>query len=411
MKNIIKLIGNLTRARSAKVPLVIIALVAVIGFSFTACGDDDNGGDDDEDSGNIDPLTEQLDSISSDAESDTTYTIEISVDAATVPQTLSYPGKSGITIIMKGAEAERTISLSGTTGALFTVGSGVKLVLDNNITLKGISNNNASLVNVNSGGALEMKAGAKITGNSRNGKDSHGGGVSVFNGGTFAMSGGEISGNSASSNGGGVNVWQNGTFTMNGGKILGNTSSHGAVSVFGSGTFNMSGGEISGNTASNAGGGVVVSENGIFNMDGGKISANTAGGGGGVQVWKGTFAMNGGEISGNTAGEHGGGIIVTSEGATFIMNGGVISGNTAGDEGGGVRIEWGGEFRIVNGTIYGSNEADASLKNTAMNSGMALSLAGDKSSQRGTFSGSTWTKIGDLNNTDDTIKVVNGVLQ
>ena len=45
MKNIIKLFWNLTRARSAKVPLVIIALVAVIGFSMTACADDeDNGG-------------------------------------------------------------------------------------------------------------------------------------------------------------------------------------------------------------------------------------------------------------------------------------------------------------------------------------------------------------------------------
>jgi len=381
-----------------------LLLILIISVAFFACKDD-------EDFGNIDPLAEQLDSISSDVESDTTYTVEISADVATVPHTLSYPGKSGVIILMKGTGAERIISLSSTTGSLFTVGSGVRLVLDNNITLKGISNNNASLVNVNSGGVLEMKAGAKITGNSRNGKDSHGGGVSVFNGGTFTMSGGEISGNSASSNGGGVNVWQNGAFAMNGGKISGNTSSHGAVSVFGGGTFTMSGGEISGNTASNAGGGVTVSEDGIFNMDGGKISGNTSGGGGGVQVWKGTFTMNGGEISGNTVSEHGGGVIVTSEGGIFIMNGGVISGNTAGDEGGGVRIEWGGEFRIVNGTIYGSNEADANLKNTATNGGAALSLAGDKSSQRGTFSGAMWTKIGDLTSTNDTFTVVDGDLQ
>jgi hypothetical protein len=39
MKNIFKLFGNLNRARSAKVPLLIIALVAVIGFSIVACGD------------------------------------------------------------------------------------------------------------------------------------------------------------------------------------------------------------------------------------------------------------------------------------------------------------------------------------------------------------------------------------
>jgi hypothetical protein len=40
MKNTVKLFGNLTRAHSAKVPLVIIALVAVLGFSMAACDDD-----------------------------------------------------------------------------------------------------------------------------------------------------------------------------------------------------------------------------------------------------------------------------------------------------------------------------------------------------------------------------------
>lgn len=42
MKNVKKIVGNLTRAR--RVPLVIIAIVAVIGFTFAAC--DDGGGDD-----------------------------------------------------------------------------------------------------------------------------------------------------------------------------------------------------------------------------------------------------------------------------------------------------------------------------------------------------------------------------
>jgi len=37
MKNLIKFFGNLNRARSAKVPLLIIALAAVIGFSFASC--------------------------------------------------------------------------------------------------------------------------------------------------------------------------------------------------------------------------------------------------------------------------------------------------------------------------------------------------------------------------------------
>jgi hypothetical protein len=37
MKNTIKFFGNLNRARSAKVPLLIIAIVAVIGFLMAAC--------------------------------------------------------------------------------------------------------------------------------------------------------------------------------------------------------------------------------------------------------------------------------------------------------------------------------------------------------------------------------------
>jgi len=56
MKNVIKnkttlrVVGNLTRAANAAsnqrfaVPLVIIALVAIMGFSMAACGGDDDGG-------------------------------------------------------------------------------------------------------------------------------------------------------------------------------------------------------------------------------------------------------------------------------------------------------------------------------------------------------------------------------
>jgi len=49
MKNVFKALGNLNRARNAKVPLLIIALLAVIGFSFavlslTGCGGGDDGG-------------------------------------------------------------------------------------------------------------------------------------------------------------------------------------------------------------------------------------------------------------------------------------------------------------------------------------------------------------------------------
>jgi hypothetical protein len=87
------------------------------------------------------------------------------------------------------------------------------------------------------------------------------------------------------------------------------------------------------------------------------------------------------------------------------MESGEISGNTA-EYGGGV-YEEGGIFRIVTGTIYGVNEANTSLRNTA-SSGAALY----GSAEYGTFSGGTWNKSenGDLDTTNDTIRVVNGVL-
>ena len=88
------------------------------------------------------------------------------------------------------------------------------------------------------------------------------------------------------------------------------------------------------------------------------------------------------------------------------MSGGTISGNNA-DNGGGVRVE-GATFRMVNGTIYGSNEG--ALSNTATTTpGAALFNGG--TAQRGTLSGVTWTSLGNLTDTDTTIRVVDGVLQ
>ena len=461
-------------------------------------------------------LVEKLAWIEFFAESDEEYAITLNVNENIAPQTVSCTGRTGVTVTLKGDTTARVVSLSSN-GPLFSVESGVMLVLDNNITLQGRSNNNVSLIAVNSGGALEMKAGAKITGNtaesdsfvggggvavrdngtftmtggeisgnavtsdvwaggggvivvgtgtftmkggeiSGNTASDDGGGVSVHDSGTFTMQGGEISGNSVDAdswaNGGGVNV-SSGTFTMTGGKIADNTatsdtgSSGGGVSVY-QGTFTMSGGEISGNTTSgdrSDGGGVKVDDNGTFIMQGGKISGNTASGnswagGSGVEVG-GTFTMNGGEISDNTAsdadnagggGVHvykgiftmsgtakisdntvtatdwagGGGVFVG--GGTFTMNDGTISGNTATaddwTDGGGVFVDSEGTFHIVTGTVYGSDEGANS--NTALG---GAALTNNKTAQRGTFNGTTWTSKGDLETTNDTIKVVNGELQ
>jgi hypothetical protein len=95
-------------------------------------------------------------------------------------------------------------------GRLLNIGSREalrQLTLDG-VTLVGLENNDASLVEVREGGELVLKSGA-ITGNSRTDPGSSGGaglggGVFVSGGSTFTMEGGTISGNSAVRRGGGV---------------------------------------------------------------------------------------------------------------------------------------------------------------------------------------------------------------
>jgi uncharacterized repeat protein (TIGR02543 family) len=247
------------------------------------------------------------------------------------------------------------LSLSSS-GALFWIGAG-KLILDNNITLKGLPTNDNSLLLVSGASAsLRMKAGAKISGNTTSGL--MGSGVSVVLGGSFSMEGGEISGNTAAFGGGGVSVLGS-SFSMEGGKISGNTATFGGggVDVLGNGNFTMSGGEISGNRTTMSGGGVSVG--GSFSMEGGKISGNIVSttGGGGVAVNDGSFSMEGGEISGNKA-VFGGGVDVFGSGS-FTMSGGEISGNTAtaassaGYGGGGVYV-YSGAFTMEGGKISGN---------------------------------------------------------
>jgi len=313
----------------------------------------------------------------------TNYIIEATSDENIRPQTLSY-GRNGITITLKGNGVNRAIILLSN-GAMFTINSGVTLILDNNIILRGRDGNNGnnnSLIRVD-GGTLIMNSGSTITGNSYISNSSsvgsyntaYGGGVYIASG-SFVMNGGTISGNISSASygssdntayGGGVYM-ASGTFTMNGGTISDNTSSasysttscypnaYGGGVYMSGGTFTMSGGTISNNTVSALGG----------------SSANSYGGG--VYVSSGTFSLSNGTITGNTSSTTtgtninrtsfslGGGVCISSNG-TFRMSGGTISGNTstitsstyASPNGGGVYA--GGTFDKTGGTIYGTGEA------------------------------------------------------
>ena len=246
MKNLDRLICNLNRARSAKVPLLIIALVAVIAFSMAACnpgfgsggGTQPGGGGQTNPGGNnggfdsVTGLANKLAWLKINAQSGGNYVIEVSDNEIIESQELSYPGKYNITITLRGIGSNRIISLSSTSYSIsmFEVGSGVTLVLENNITLYG---------NKQSGHGVEIRNNGTFTmnGGSVSGFDGHGvylGEEKSVSTSIFNMKGGNISNNMS-----GVIVEQGCTFTMTGGTISNNTALYGGgVYVDSRGTFN-----------------------------------------------------------------------------------------------------------------------------------------------------------------------------
>ena len=254
-----------------------------------------------------DTLAEKFAWLESNAISDTTYTVQAETSESLGAQSLSYPGYTNIIIKLIGSSSTSIyrISLSGN-GSMFTISDGVNLTLEKSISLEGHTDNNAALIQVDSGGNLVIGTGGmaldypSITNNTNLGDNmgalnrAFGGGVYV-NGGTFTMTYGSVLNNTAttsgvSAQGGGVCIGNNGTFKMSGGRISGNTvstTSSTASTVYGggvaiyNGTFEMSGGTISGNTASGnsniiannpatCGGGVFVfGSSGIFKKTGG----------------------------------------------------------------------------------------------------------------------------------------------
>jgi hypothetical protein len=187
---------------------------------------------------------------------------------------------SGKHIRLVSQDSERTITRGANGfGSLFTVGSNASLTLGDNgtsgLVIDGGKDEDytaeAALITVD-GGTLTMNAGVTLQNNNTN-TSGKGGGVYVYNSGTFNMNGGTISGNEAT-NGGGVNIYDSGTFTMNGGTISGNMAAHAGGGVYiDSGTFNKTGGTVYGsdgganaNTAGNNGA-ALYKYNGNVNTD------------------------------------------------------------------------------------------------------------------------------------------------
>jgi len=395
------------------------------------------------------------------AQDGNSYLVEITDDEYVAPDQTALPtDRSDLVVILRGRGEMRTVSLSAN-GSLFTVGSGVTLILDDNVTLMGRNANDRPLIWVGNDGTLIMEEGSAITDNTNTTTTVGGGGVLVNAGGKFHMEGGLIAGNrgpgagvfvqnvsgyadavfimsggkisdneDSISGAGGVFVVSiltdaggEAIFIMEGGKIIDNEAfvNHGVGGVFvvGAGaTFTMKGGEITGNKAFGpfATGGVHVFFGGRFYMEDGKIIGNEAGGGqqhgGGVRVFdnNSTFIMRGGKIFDNIASGSqlsGGGVIAS--GGAFIMQGGKIFRNedTGFDRTGGVFVVDNGTFQISNGIIYGVDAEDG-----RGNIGRTLNSWGGGTLEHGTFDNDgEFTPLGTLTATNYTIHVVNGELQ
>jgi len=187
----------------------------------------------------------------------TAITILTAVPNEQLPPQALYFGGEEITITLAGGNV---LSLYEGPGAMFTVGSGVTLVLDR-VELRGMDDNNSALVVVAAGGTLEMEAGSVITGNVNTSPSPTfvdlGGGVLVSDGGDFHMRGGTISYNSSLAGGGVLN--------------------------FGAGHFSIHDGAVITRNIAILQGGGVFNSGVLFTMhDGGIITRNSANRGGGV---------------------------------------------------------------------------------------------------------------------------------
>jgi len=165
---------------------------------------------------------------------------------------LVYKDKKDITITIKGVEQQQTLRNAGEPGYIFKVGSGVTLILDENIKLTGSIRKGSDIretravVVVSSGGTLIMNDGSTITGGAHCG---NGGGVYVDGGGTFLMKGGTITGNFCFL----FNDYNSSLLELQGGSYKGaGVYVDGKTTLFGKtspgGTFTKTGGTIYGYT-------------------------------------------------------------------------------------------------------------------------------------------------------------------
>ena len=240
-------------------------------------------------------------------------------------------------------------------------GGGAAFSLGNNVTLPSGS---SISVNIN---------GASIKNNTAS---TNGGGIYFYNeiaedkgiGISFNLNSGSISTNHADNgNGGGIfctykdatNI-QPAELNFNAGTVSTNTARNGAGIYIDRQRINcLDNGSImnvKSNTASNAGGGLFISNGGSLVMNACNIASNSAIRGGGICIQEGTFSIADGTVKSNNASEEGGGLYVSnSTGEQVTVSGGKFTGNKA-HSGGGICVR--GAYLVMDDGIIEKNTAN-----------------------------------------------------
>ena len=262
----IKQMSRFILSNAAKIGVICLAVCMM----FVACG---NGKDKDDDDGttgdnrftvrNTEEWNSALRKIQNAGDN---HTCTIIIDGSFEikgyhTSTPSFGSGKNIVVTFEGAG---TVSLMNDSwGNLLRFRSEQTAIINGeDLIFKGRKGNESSLIRVE-GGTLELKAGT-LTGNSTSVN-----GAAVSNQGVVIMSGGAITNNSNNHCGGAI---FGGTFTMTGGVISGNSAQYGGAVCYSK--FTMEGGVISGNTASHRGGAVYIEVNDFFKKTGGTINGN-----------------------------------------------------------------------------------------------------------------------------------------
>jgi len=285
------------------------------------------------------------------------YTITIAGNVSVPPPPSSENTFGSITNITITIEGNGSLSPSSN-GVLLNMGTG-QTIIAKNVTFRGRSGNDYSVVFVGEGSIFHMEGNASVTGNGGGGgvcvqggtfimrdsaavkgntmisiQDYGGGGVWVNDAGTFSMEGNstvtdnKVIGESVNEPGGGV--WNNGTFTMKDNASVKNNSILNSRLSTGVYTTTSDGGGIYN------GGTLIMQGNSL--VAGNSVDAPHGASRGGGIFNEGTFTIQDNatvtaNISSSTYGQSGGGGVYNMD--TFVMQGSAsVSGNTAFSGGG-----------------------------------------------------------------------------